>query len=194
MLIKANDIDPSDFHSWIFCPAMLFNSPDKWWADHGRRDYPHEGIDFCLYRDRSGRMLRIHENTRIPVIHDGVVRARFADYLGEAVIIEHQNAQRGNETYLSVYAHTTPQDGIQAGTMVKKGDIIVTIAGTSRSKSKILPHLHFTLARPSPDLVYDSFVWNKMRDPDLVALQNPISIIDWPHHVLDPDDHYCLDL
>jgi len=55
MLSEENALDQSRFESWIFCLGMLFNSPDKWWGDHGSRDYPHEGIDLCLYRDRSRR-------------------------------------------------------------------------------------------------------------------------------------------
>jgi len=55
MLSEENALDQSRFESWIFCHGMLFNSPDKWWGDHGSRDYPHEGIDLCLYRDRSRR-------------------------------------------------------------------------------------------------------------------------------------------
>ena len=83
MLIEENSLDPSGFERWIFCRGMLFNSSQKWWGDHGRRDYPHEGIDLCLYQDRSGRIRRINENTRIPVMHDGVVKAIFKDYLGQ---------------------------------------------------------------------------------------------------------------
>ena len=59
MLIEANGLDPDEFQSWSFRPGMLFNSPDKWWGDHGQRDFPHEGVDFCLYQDRFGKVLRI---------------------------------------------------------------------------------------------------------------------------------------
>ncbi len=194
MLIEANGLDPQDFHSWVFCPGMLFHSPDKWWGDHGRRDFPHEGIDFCLYKDLSGQMRRFDQKTRIPVMHDGLVRALFPDYLGQAVIIEHENAQSGNGNYLSVYAHTKPKKGIQPGVIVKQGDIIATIADTSRSKAKIPPHLHYTLGLPSPDLVYEPFVWNDMRDPDLVTLLNPQRVIDWPCQMLDQYNRSCLEL
>lgn len=73
MLIEVNGLDPDNFESWVFCPGMLFGSPDKWWGDLGRRDFPHEGIDFCLYADRSRQIQRLGEQTRIPVMHTGVV-------------------------------------------------------------------------------------------------------------------------
>jgi len=189
MLIKENGLDPDDFQSWAFWPGMLFNSPDKWWGDHGRRDFPHEGIDFCLYMDRSGKLLRFGAQTRIPVMHDGLVRALFADYLGLAVIIEHEHPQNRNEKLISVYAHTKPKKEIQPGAVVKEGDIIATIAETHRSKAKILPHLHYSIGRPSTDLVYEPFVWNIMRDPARVALLEPINLVDWPCQVLNPKNY-----
>ena len=191
MLIEANGLDADDFQSWVFCPGMLFNSPDKWWGDYGRREFPHEGVDFCLYRDLSGKVLRIEEKTRIPVMHAGVVRALFTDYLGQAVIIEHEGAQGKNGKFLSVYAHTKPRAGIQPGVSVAEGDIIATIADTSRSKANILPHLHISFGVPFPTLVYDPFVWNSMRDPRQVKLVDPLDFIDWPYTVSDSQDQSC---
>lgn len=194
MLIDENDWDHNGFDNWIFCPGMLFNSPEKWWGDHGRRDYPHEGVDLCLYRDRSKRILRLDEKSRIPVMNDGVVKAIFTDYLGKAVIIEHETLESENERFLSVYAHTKPRADVKIGVMVKKGDIIANIAGTSRSKANIIPHLHFSLGLPSPSLSYDMFVWNIMRNPDMVTLLDPLEVIDWPYQQLDPENPYCLEL
>jgi murein DD-endopeptidase MepM/ murein hydrolase activator NlpD len=185
-LIEANGLDPNAFQCWVFSPGMRFHSPDKWWGDRGRRDFPHEGIDFCLYEDGSGRLRRLDQQTRIPVMHDGVVRTVFADYLGQAMVIEHQQAQPDVGRLISIYAHTRPLDHIAPGVFVNRGDIIATIADTSRSKAKILPHLHVTLGLPSPDLVFETFVWNDMRDPGLVALLNPQGVVDWPWTALDP--------
>ena len=185
MLIEQNGLDPDDVKGWLFYPGMRFNSPDKWWGDLGRRDFPHEGVDFCLYRDGSGRVRRLDHETRIPVMHDGAVRSIFADYLGHSVVIEHEKNQPEFGPLMSIYAHTRLLDHIKPGAIVKQGDIIATIADTRRSKAKILPHLHFTLGHPSPDLLYEKFVWNDMRDPGLVVLMDPLDVIDWPWHTLD---------
>lgn len=187
MLIESNELDPNDFHHWVFRPGMHFNSPDKWWGDLGRRDFPHEGIDFCLYSDRSGRVRRLDQKTRIPAMHDGVVRSVFADYLGHALVIQHKQPQPDIGMLISIYAHTRPLDHIKPGVIVTQGDIIATIADTSRSKTTILPHLHVTLGLPSPDLVFETFVWNDMRDPGLVTLLNPQGVIDWPWLAVDPE-------
>jgi murein DD-endopeptidase MepM/ murein hydrolase activator NlpD len=191
MLIAANGIAPEDFQSWVFCENMTFNAPGKWWGDYGQRDFPHEGIDLCLYIDGAGRLCRLDEQTRIPAMHDGVVKAMFNDYLGRAVIIEHDAGKGEKEKYLSAYAHTTPRAQIQLGAKVKRGCIIATIADTRKSKANILPHLHYSLGRPSPDLVYDHFVWNFMLDRALVTLLDPMEMIDGPCQVLASQDHRC---
>ena len=48
MLIEANDFDPNDFHSWVLYPGMCFDSPDKWWEDLSRHDFPRDSIDFRM--------------------------------------------------------------------------------------------------------------------------------------------------
>ncbi len=186
MLIEAYYIDPDDFKCWVFSPGMLFEAPDKWWGDYGRRDFPHEGIDFCLYRDASDNLRRLDERTRIPAMHDGRVRALFSDYLGQAVVIEHDRIPAIPEKAISIYAHTRPRAGILPGVNVREGDIIAAIAGTGRSKTNILPHLHFSLGRPSPNIDYNPFLWNQMRDPNLVTLHNPQGLVDGPCEVLAP--------
>jgi murein DD-endopeptidase MepM/ murein hydrolase activator NlpD len=179
MLIAANGIAPEDFQSWVFFESMTFNATNKWWGDYGLRDFPHEGIDLCLYIDGAGRLCRLNAKTRIPVMHDGMVKALFDDYLGRAVIIEH-----GGGKYISAYAHTAPLSEIQPGAEVRRGNIIATIADTRNFKANIFPHLHYSLGRPSQNLAYDSFVWNIMRDQDLVSLLDPMQMIDGPHQVM----------
>jgi hypothetical protein len=185
MMVEANRFDSNDFAHWLFSPEMLFNSPDKWWGDHGGRDFPHEGVDFCLYQGPSGKIKRLGPKTRIAVMHDGVVRAIFADYLGRALVIEHAQGPDPQRRWLSVYAHTTPLETIKPGLFVKKGTVIATIADTSHSKAGILPHLHISLGLPAAHLSYDRFVWNRMRDPGLVTLLDPMAIVEGRYRLLE---------
>jgi len=194
MLIEENALDQSGFERWVFCQGMLFNSPDKWWGDHGQRDYPHEGIDLCLYKDRSLKIRRMNEKTRIPVMQDGVVKAMFKDYLGKAIIIEHEHPGSKIGRFISVYAHTHPRSEIEDGVIVKEGDIIATLADTSHSKSNIIPHLHFSLGKPSDSFSYEGFVWNTIRIPEMITLLDPLEIIDWPYQALNSEDAACCEL
>jgi len=191
MLIEKNAFDQSGFERWVFCQGMLFNSAAKWWGDYGRRDFPHEGIDLCLYRDRSRRIRRMDEKTRIPVMHDGVVKVRFKDYLGQTLIIEHENSGSNAGMFISLYAHIKPRSTIDVGAIVKEGDIIATLGDTSNSKSHIIPHLHFSLGFPAKSFCYEGFVWNTIRRPEKIILLDPLAIIDWPYQTLDAGDPFC---
>jgi hypothetical protein len=191
MLIEANALDHIGLESWIFCHGMLFKSPDKWWGDHGRRDFPHEGIDLCLYRDHCGEIGRIDDKTRIPVLNDGVIRAIFKDYLGHAVVVEHDISVIDTAGLISFYAHTKPNADMDIGAKVKKGDILGTIADTSHSKANILPHLHFSLWHPLKPIHYDGFIWNTIRNPEMITLLDPLPVIDWPYQAFDAGDSIC---
>lgn len=191
IIVKANGLAQNGFDCWVFCPGMQFSAPDKWWGDYGPRDFPHEGIDICLYADRSGRVLRLDQDTQIPVLDDGVVRAVFSDYLGKAIIVEHENPAGDPVTFLSIYAHTNPLTGVGVGARVREAEVIATIADTSRSKANIRPHLHFSIGLPSPSLSYESFVWNIMRNPEMVTLLDPLAVTELRYRSLDLDNPHC---
>ena len=184
MLIDANGLTGQQLHTWVFQPGMLFRSPDKWWGDRGRRDFPHEGLDFALYCDAAGKMRSLEPGTRVPVLFAGVVRSVFTDYLGRAIVVEHTEVEQEGIRRVSIYAHTVPSTGIRPGTILEKGDVIAAIADTSRSKADIRPHLHYTLGQVSGAVDFEHFVWNIMRDPHRIHLLDPLTVIDWPHRVL----------
>ena len=102
-------------------------------------------------------------------------------------MIEHDSTPAIPEKTISIYAHTKPRKGILPGVNVRAGDIIASIADTSSSKARILPHLHLSIGRPSPEIDYEPFVWNQMRDHRLVTLNNPQKLVDWPCEVLGPE-------
>lgn len=194
LLLKVNDLNQAGFEKWLFCPGMPFNDLKKWWGDHGQRDFPHEGVDLCLYRGIDSHIRRLDATGRVPAMGDGAVKALFTDYLGKAIIIEHERLPAQNWRLLSIYAHTNPSPGIGIGANIKEGDIIATLADTRLSKANIIPHLHFTLALASPFLSYEDFVWNVIRDPDRITLLDPLSHIHLPYRMCAPDNPYCLGL
>jgi murein DD-endopeptidase MepM/ murein hydrolase activator NlpD len=184
MLIDANGLAPQSFNAWVFQPGMLFGSPDKWWGDFGRRDFPHEGLDFALYQDDAGKIRSLDQGTRIPAMSAGVVRSIFSDYLGQAIVVEQVDVEKEGSRRISIYAHTVPLTGVHPGTIIDEGDVIATIADTSRSKVTIRPHLHYTLGQLLGAVVYEQFVWNCMRDPHRVDLLDPLILLDCPHRIL----------
>ena len=127
-------------------------------------------------------------------MQNGVIKAIFKDYLGQAIIIEHERIERNIGRFISFYAHTKLHASIEVGMMVKEGDIIATIADTSHSKAHIIPHLHFSLGRPSKSFSYDGFVWNAIRKPEKIILLDPLPVIDWPYQALDAGESVCREL
>ena len=127
-------------------------------------------------------------------MQDGIVKAIFKDYLGKAVIIEHENSGSNTGRIMSFYAHTNPCPDIEDGVIVKEGDIIATLADTSNLKSNIMPHLHFSLGLPSKAFSYDGFVWNTIRKPEMITLLDPLDVIDWPYQALDAENPACREL
>jgi hypothetical protein len=184
-LIDINGIHPDRFGRWVFGSGMRFGSPDKWWGDLGRRDFPHEGIDFCLFADRTGHVHQLGPGTRIPAMHAGIVRSVFRDYLGKAIVVAHAAGTDILANTVSIYAHTQPLDWIGPGAVVSAGDVIATIADTRGSKAGIPAHLHYTLGVSHPQLDLDAFAWNDMRDARRFRMHNPSGVIDWPIQILD---------
>lgn len=181
--LHANRVAMKGFDAWVFHSGMLFGSPDKWWGNLGRRDFPHEGLDFAMYQDTNGRIQYLDHQTQIPAIFTGTIKSVFADYLGRAIVVEHADRDPDGTCFLSIYAHTEPRAGIGPGTIINAGEIIGSIADTSHSKAAILPHLHYSLGLTVSGEIDERFIWNDMRHPERVSLLDPLIILDGNHRI-----------
>lgn len=193
-LIRENALDKRGFKEWIFYPGMLFNAPDKWWGDRGKRDRPHEGLDLCLYRDRWDRVLPLDEKTKIPVMYDGTVVRIVNDFLGKSVIMEHGLRDNDNSRFCTIYGHTNPYVDIHIGRIVKEGDIIATLADSNKLKANIFPHLHISFGWASEVVSYDKLDWETIGASNTLTLLDPLHIIDWHYRTLDCAFPPCRDL
>jgi len=183
-LIRKNTFGEGGFKEWIFYPGMLFNSTDKWWEDQSQRDKPHEGLDLCFYKDREDTILRLCEKAKIPVIYDGIVVRIIDDFLGKSVVIEHLFSNCHNNRLCTIYGHTIPESNLHVGNIVKQGDVIATLADSSRSKTNIFPHLHISLGWISKEISYDKLDWENIGDPNTLTLLDPMQVIDWHYLIL----------
>jgi hypothetical protein len=61
-------------------------------------------------------------------------------------------------------------------------------------KANILPHLHYSIARATLEMVYKGLVWNDMRYPAKMVLINYERIVDWPMREIDPEFQLSVDL
>lgn len=187
--IQANGLEKSGFDEWVFLPGMLYQAPDKWWGNGGKRDHPHEGLDLGLYRDRQGNIRQLDEPTQIPAMYGGKIVKVLDDFLGKSVIMEHALADNEPRMVITIYGHTVPVENLKAGRPFNQGDIIATLANRKKSKTNINPHLHISTGWNLRPGSYENLNWNTIGTSDTLTLFDPLQVMDWQYSVLE-DDFY----
>jgi murein DD-endopeptidase MepM/ murein hydrolase activator NlpD len=178
ILVRENALDKRGFKRWVFRAGMLFEARDKWWGDGGKRGSPHEGVDFCFYRDRRDRLRRLSQAARVPVMYDGVVAGIISDFLGKSVIVRHPCQRVYGGELVSIYAHTKPNDDVDVGTAVAEGQLIATLAHTEGAKAGTGPHLHLSLGWTVNGYAWQSFDWKTIGTSDTLRLLDPLQVMD----------------
>jgi hypothetical protein len=186
-LIRENCLDEGGFERWAFSSGMLFNSTERWWGDRGERNSPHEGLDFLLYKDRQGGIVRLAQETRIPILYAGVVTGIINDFLGKSVIVAH-GLSDCHRPLVSVYGHILPDEGIQTGRSLSEGETIGTLAPCGKSKSNVLPHLHVSLGWLKAIDLCHALDWRKMSDQAVITMIDPLGVIDGDYCLLSAVD------
>jgi hypothetical protein len=176
--ITVNGLDRRDFQEWILYPGMLFQASRMWWGERGMRPAPHEGLDLCLYRDWQGRVHRLDERYKIPVLYDGVVVGIIGDFLGQSVIVKHDIGATVGGGFCTIYGHTVPGGDICVGEAVQQGEVIASVADASRSRSAAVPHLHISVGLASQVISYSGLTWETIGNPDTMTLVDPLPFID----------------
>ncbi len=174
---QYNDLNAHGLKEWIFYPGMLFHDTEAWWSDDGIRPTPHEGIDFCFYRDSTGQVRRIDSGTKIPVTYTGDIVHIHDDFLGKSIYIKHGMNNKSGNTFHTIYGHTIPQKHCVTGKRVHEGDIIAEVAAVSKN-SKVLPHIHITMAWIPESLPCKKLNWDTIWTSKSVTLCNPLEHIN----------------
>lgn len=192
-IIKQNNFDRLGFENWVFYPGMLFNDHHKWWSDAGIRRQPHEGVDFCFYRDTTGGIRTIGYKTKIPALYDGRVAHIHNDFLGKSIYVQHNTYDERGHALFTIYGHTIPVNGLNTGDMVSEGNILATTANV-REHARILPHVHITVAWIPVSFPHERLTWKMINAPQITTLCNPLEFIDCKFTVerewVDPEDYF----
>lgn len=175
--LQQNNFDRFGFDEWVFYPGMLFNNPQKWWANGEVRQSPHEGIDFCFYRDTTGLIRNLNEKTKIPVFYKGNVVHIHNDFLGKSVYVQHNFHNDRKHVLFTIYGHIIPVKGLAKDNILREGNILATVASVSE-ESKILPHAHITVAWIPESFPHEKLNWEAISNPHLATLCNPLEFID----------------
>lgn len=177
VFVRENGLDNYGFTAWFLYPGMEFGAWDTWWGEKSKRARPHEGIDLCYYHGAADTIFHIDDKAKIPAMYDGTVVKIIGDFLGKTIVMKHSFPETGGGTFLTMYGHTNPLEGLETGQSVKAGEIMATLATPPESKV-LLPHLHLTLAWSPDPIPYDMLDWTTIGNHDIVRLIDPLRVID----------------
>ncbi len=183
-LIAQNNLTVQGFTAWAFYPGMLFNSSDKWWGNGGQRDKPHEGIDVCLFQDKTRGIKHLNKTTKIPVMYNGSIVQIIDDYIGKTVFVSHAIYDRKDNQLYSIYGHVKPYDGVARGIAMDGGKILATLTDNGDNWIKILPHVHVSVAWIPRKFPVKKLSWDIMHDDSPVALLNPLDVLGCRYSVV----------
>ena len=176
-LIKSNNLESHGFDEWVFSSGMLFNDIDKWWDTGSVRCRLHEGVDFQMFKDKTGKSHSLKTELKVPVMFDGEVVQIGNDLLGKSIFCKHEIQDEKNKILHTVYAHTIPHSDVKIGTRLKEGDLIATLADTNGKGLMISPHLHVTTAWIAETVDYKTLSWKTICDSDIVFISDPFDFI-----------------
>ncbi len=177
-MIKHNYLGKLGFEGWIFYPGMLFHSQHKWWGKGGMRQRPHEGLDFCFYRDRAGQNHTLNEKTKIPVMYEGEIVGIHDDFMGKSLFVSHDFYDELGNRLHTIYGHTNPYPGVDIGRLFREGETIAVIAAARKNDTRIPSHLHISVAWLPKSFPYNRLNWETMGDRGVTTLCNPLEFID----------------
>ncbi len=149
-LIHLNQPFMKDFMAWYFMPGMRFQEKAQWWRPGSSRPTPHEGVDFCCFKDNNGRLIYLRPGCKVPALFKGRVAALFDDFLGRSLYIVHTDNQKHQQSG-TIYAHIQPSPKITEGQVVQAGEVVGVIAAHSQPEP-LRPHLHLTMCRAAENI------------------------------------------
>jgi len=187
--LGLNALEERGFIRWVFHPGMLFASSETWWQATGPRKNPHEGIDFCFFRDNKKQIHSLGAALKVPVMFDGRVVKIDDDFLGKSVFVRHTINDANEMQLCSFYGHTRPLPETVRGADVQAGSAIAAIADTGHTKNKMLPHLHVSVGWIEKGYPCEQLSWEIIGNPGVVRLMDPLELMSCryetiPHETL----------
>lgn len=93
------------------------------------------------WRTHNGIDILANPGTDIYVCADGVIDRIYTDYLGNTVIIDHQNG------YKTKYSNLDTLENLTIGAKVKQGDFLAKVSDYCFGENVDKPHLHFEIIK-----------------------------------------------
>jgi len=184
-LLTVNQIDKASIDQWLFYPGMLFQSPESWWGAGKNRHSRHEGMDICYYLDMASQINAIPVLSRIPAMYNGFIRKiSNDDFLGQSIYMQHPQYSNNSGFVLNtIYAHTSPINGLKEGDYLKSGDVVAQLIDFDKVGAKMFRHVHLSMALVSNQLSRSLLKWENMHKLQDIQLINPLNHIECPYLV-----------
>jgi murein DD-endopeptidase MepM/ murein hydrolase activator NlpD len=167
---QVNGLGNAQPVQWLFHSGMLFSTRDKWWGDFKFRQSVHEGIDITYFRTIPDELRQFDTSIKVPAMADGVIVNICDDFLGQTLVVEHENSLGFNRRILFVYAHIIPEKNLKPGHIIKRGATIARVCDTHKNP-QLPPHLHFSCFEVSHQVQPEQMNWDlfsKSRDINLI--------------------------
>ena len=142
------------------------------------RQRPHEGLDFCFYRDMAGQNHSLNEKTKIPVMYEGEVVGIHDDFMGKSLFVSHDFYDEYENRLHTIYGHTNPYPGVNVGRVFREGETIAVIAVARKKDTQIMSHLHISVAWLPKSFPYNRLSWETMGDRGVATLCDPLEFVD----------------
>ena len=172
---QANGLGNNRKVQWLFHCGMLFSSKDKWWGDFKFRHCPHEGIDITYYRTNPDEIHSFDDSIKVPAMDDGFILNICDDFLGQTLVVEHENSIVFNRRIIFAYAHIIPEKNLKVGHNIKKKDVIARVCDTNRNP-QLPPHLHFSCFEVLKKVPPEHLNWDLFSKNLEVNLIHPVSL------------------
>lgn len=93
------------------------------------------------WRTHNGIDISAESGSNVLVSADGAVEQIYTDYLGNTVIVNHENG------YKTKYSNLNIPENLTVGTELKQGDVLATVSDYYLGENVDTPHLHFEIIK-----------------------------------------------
>lgn len=155
-IIALNQLNLLAFRAWSLKPGMGFGDRNKWWGVGKNRPTPHEGLDLKAFRDEKNQEIQLTPTTIVVPLFKGILINIIDDFLGQTVIISHDQVNQEGAVLHGFYAHLSPNPTLRAGSILSETTGLGTIAA---EKNQCPAHLHISTAWIAKDFQLKKFSW-----------------------------------
>ena len=106
------------------------------------------------------------------------------DFLGKSVYVKHSLRGDAGEVLFTIYGHTKPCEDIGEGAFLREGHVLGTASGVKGRETKLLPHLHLSVAWVPDAFPYERLDWQAVGDREIVKLLDPLQLLRCKYSIL----------